>query len=74
MPPNNDKYDARTMTSESLHRLSAFTTRPDWGNPAGVCVGDALPDPEVMQQIAADVGFSETAFVMTLSEISRFWR
>jgi PhzF family phenazine biosynthesis protein len=51
------------MTSGTLYRLSAFTTAPDGGNPAGVWVGDTLPDPETMQRIAAEVGFSETAFV-----------
>lgn len=33
------------------------------GNPAGVWIGDVLPDPESMQKIATEVGFSETAFV-----------
>lgn len=51
------------MTSGLLHRLSAFTTNPDGGNPAGVWVGDTLPVESVMQRIAAEVGFSETAFV-----------
>lgn len=52
------------MTSQGkLHRLSAFAETPSGGNPAGVWVGDTLPDPADMQQIAADVGFSETAFV-----------
>ena len=51
------------MIAGALHRLAAFTTRPDGGNPAGVWVGEALPDPDTMQRIAADVGFSETAFV-----------
>jgi len=51
------------MTSGSLYRLSAFSTSPQGGNPAGVWVGDTLPGIDVMQQIAADVGFSETAFV-----------
>jgi PhzF family phenazine biosynthesis protein len=46
-----------------LHRVAAFTTDPAGGNPAGVWVGDALPDAATMQRIAADVGFSETAFV-----------
>lgn len=46
-----------------LRRLTAFATTPDGGNPAGVWVGDALPDAAEMQRIAADVGFSETAFV-----------
>lgn len=46
-----------------LHRLSAFTTRPEGGNPAGVWVGDALPEAATMQRVAREVGFSETAFV-----------
>ncbi len=51
------------MSTGLLYRLAAFTTSPKGGNPAGVWVGDALPDPEMMQRIAAEVGFSETAFV-----------
>ncbi|AKG20276.1 PhzF family phenazine biosynthesis protein [Calothrix sp. 336/3] len=51
------------MTSGTLYRLSAFTTTPQGGNPAGVWVGEVLPEPETMQRIAAEVGFSETAFV-----------
>ncbi|MDP9350895.1 MAG: PhzF family phenazine biosynthesis isomerase, partial [Chloroflexota bacterium] len=51
------------MTSASLYRLSAFASTSDGGNPAGVWVGPTLPDPETMQRIAAEVGFSETAFV-----------
>lgn len=47
----------------TLHRLSAFTTTPEGGNPAGVWIGDSLPDPAEMQRIAARVGYSETAFV-----------
>ena len=51
------------MTDSSLHLLSAFTTDPKGGNPAGVWIGEALPEPETMQRIATEVGFSETAFV-----------
>lgn len=51
------------MNPGSLYRLSAFSETPEGGNPAGVWIGDALPSPEVMQRIAAEVGFSETAFV-----------
>jgi PhzF family phenazine biosynthesis protein len=47
----------------SLYRLSAFTTTPEGGNPAGVWIGDSLPGPAEMQRVAAEVGFSETAFV-----------
>ncbi len=46
-----------------LYRYSAFTRQPEGGNPAGVWIGDTLPDPDEMQRTAAEVGFSETAFV-----------
>jgi PhzF family phenazine biosynthesis protein len=51
------------MNAGSLYKLAAFTTTPDGGNPAGVWIGDALPDAAEMQHIAKRVGFSETAFV-----------
>jgi PhzF family phenazine biosynthesis protein len=47
----------------TLLRLAAFTTDPRGGNPAGVWFGDALPPAAEMQRIAADVGYSETAFL-----------
>jgi PhzF family phenazine biosynthesis protein len=55
------------MTEGSLHRLSAFTTDPRGGNPAGVWVGERLPEPERMLRIATEVGFSETAFLAPTS-------
>lgn len=51
------------MTNGKLYHLAAFPRGSDGGNPAGVWVGDELPSPAKMQQIAADVGASETAFV-----------
>lgn len=43
-------------------RLAAFTTEPSGGNPAGVVLdADGLEEPR-MQQIATEVGYSETAF------------
>lgn len=55
------------MNNETLHRLSAFADGSEGGNPAGVWVGETLPDPDAMQRIAADVGYSETAFVAPLA-------
>jgi PhzF family phenazine biosynthesis protein len=44
-------------------RYVAFSDRPDGGNPAGVVLDAAgLSDAEMLQ-VAADVGYSETAFV-----------
>jgi PhzF family phenazine biosynthesis protein len=52
-----------TSESNTLSRLSAFTDNPNGGNPAGVWIGDTLPEPKIMQQIATQVGYSETAFI-----------
>ena len=46
----------------SLQKIAAFSDGAVGGNPAGVWMGEALPPPAEMQRIAADVGFSETAF------------
>jgi PhzF family phenazine biosynthesis protein len=59
------------QVSGTLHRLTAFTTTPAGGNPAGVWIGDALPDSAEMLRIAAEVGFSETAFVVPLTGTER---
>ncbi|MCX5964978.1 MAG: PhzF family phenazine biosynthesis protein [Cyanobacteria bacterium] len=55
----------------TIDRFSAFTTISTGGNPAGVWIGDNLPDSKTMQQIAADIGFSETAFVVPKSGLNR---
>jgi PhzF family phenazine biosynthesis protein len=44
-------------------RLAAFTDVPEGGNPAGVVLDATALDDEAMQAIAADVGYSETAFL-----------
>ena len=43
-------------------RIAAFSDGDKGGNPAGVWIGEDLPSASKMQAIAADVGFSETAF------------
>lgn len=45
-----------------LLRIAAFSDGESGGNPAGVAIVAALPDPATMQEVAAQVGFSETAF------------
>ena len=47
-----------------IQRLSAFANGDEGGNPAGVALLDELPRSDVMQRVAADVGFSETAFAV----------
>jgi PhzF family phenazine biosynthesis protein len=44
-------------------RLAAFTDIPEGGNPAGVVLDATALDGAAMQAIAADVGYSETAFL-----------
>ncbi len=43
-------------------KIAAFSEGDNGGNPAGVLIGDELPSDAEMQRIAAQVGFSETAF------------
>lgn len=45
-------------------RYAAFSTDPDGGNPAGVVLDARGLDEVAMQVIAANVGFSETAFLI----------
>jgi PhzF family phenazine biosynthesis protein len=59
------------MNSGKLYRRSAFTDNPKGGNPAGVWIGETLPSIDVMQRIAAEVGYSETAFVAPTSGQNR---
>lgn len=64
----------RFVTAGTLYRLAAFAEVAGGGNPAGVWVGDELPEASSMQEIAADVGFSETAFVAPASGLERVVR
>jgi PhzF family phenazine biosynthesis protein len=55
----------------SLRRIAAFSDGDTGGNPAGVWIGETLPGGADMQRIAAEVGFSETAFA---APIGGNWR
>jgi PhzF family phenazine biosynthesis protein len=44
-------------------RYAAFTDTPTGGNPAGVVLDARGLDADAMQRLAADVGYSETAFL-----------
>lgn len=50
-----------------IHVVDAFTDRPFRGNPAGVCLPDAehAEDAAWMQAVAAELGYPETAFVVS---------
>jgi PhzF family phenazine biosynthesis protein len=51
-------------TMNEVLRIAAFSDGGAGGNPAGVVIGDAQPSEMEMRRIAAEVGFSETAFAM----------
>ena len=51
----------------SVLRIAAFSDGDTGGNPAGVLIADELPSESEMQRIAAEVGFSETAFAAPAS-------
>jgi PhzF family phenazine biosynthesis protein len=48
----------------NILKIAAFSDGEIEGNPAGVLIGDSFPDETEMQQIAAEVGYSETAFAV----------
>jgi PhzF family phenazine biosynthesis protein len=55
-------------------RYAAFTTDPAGGNPAGVVLDAAVLDAAVMLATAAEVGYSETAFVTAADPAARRFR
>ncbi len=45
-----------------IYQVDAFTDKPFTGNPAGVCVLPCPKDDAWMQNVAAEMNLSETAF------------
>ena len=45
-----------------IQRIAAFAMGDAGGNPAGVVIANALPSAAQMQQVARDLGYSETVF------------
>ncbi|MCF3101234.1 PhzF family phenazine biosynthesis isomerase [Streptomyces roseoverticillatus] len=62
------------MTTDAILRYSAFTSDPSGGNPAGVVLDATHLDAQQMLAIAAEVGYSETAFVTGRDEAARRYR
>ena len=46
-----------------LYQVDSFTGEAFKGNPAGVWIGEEFPDERIMQQVAAEMNVSETAYV-----------
>lgn len=53
----------KSFPSTQVLRYTAFSTDPEGGNPAGVVLDGAGLDDAAMLAVAADVGYSETAFL-----------
>lgn len=51
------------MTERTILRLTAFSDDPEGGNPAGVVLDASGMTETDMQAVAAEVGYSETAFL-----------
>lgn len=50
-------------TGKIIYQVDAFTSEPFRGNPAGVCILEKEMPDEWMQNIAAEMNLSETAFI-----------
>jgi len=63
-----------TDTAPDIARYAAFTTDPTGGNPAGIVLSAQGLTGPAMLAIAADVGYSETAFVTNSDDTTRRYR
>lgn len=63
--PLRRESDAHLRIME-IQRFASFATASGGGNPAGVVLCERLPDASTMQQVASEVGYSETVFAAPL--------
>ncbi len=54
-------------------KIAAFSDAETGGNPDGIVLTKRMPQPSDMQRVAAEVGFSETAFA-EMQHDERIWR
>lgn len=54
-----------------VQKIAAFSDGNTGGNPAGIVITDTHPGEPEMRKIAADVGFSETAFAAPMDDAFR---
>ena len=57
----------------NIIKIASFSDKNEGGNPAGVSLCEKMPSELVMQQVAAEVGFSETAFAEMQGDTNH-WR
>ncbi|WP_149495189.1 PhzF family phenazine biosynthesis protein [Roseiconus lacunae] len=55
-----------------IWQVDAFTDRPFGGNPAAVCLLEQFPSDEWLQQVAAEMNLSETAFLVRSAVHNQF--
>lgn len=60
------------MTAPTLHWVDAFADGPFTGNPAAIYISDQFPSDEWMQNLAGELGLSETAYLHPSSEVDVF--
>jgi len=58
----------------NVQRIAAFSQGNLGGNPAGVVLSNETLDSEDMARVAAEVGYSETAFAVAADESMKSWR
>ena len=57
-----------------VQKIAAFSQGSQGGNPAGVVLLEEMESNEKMARVAAEVGYSETAFAASLDEAGKSWR
>ena len=57
-----------------IQRIAAFSQGENGGNPAGVVLLDTPLEDTEMARVAAEVGYSETAFAVPQDDTGRKWR
>ena len=61
-----------TADGIAIWQVDAFADRPFTGNPAAVCILDRYPSDNWMQNVAAEVNLSETAFIVPTDDEGSF--
>jgi hypothetical protein len=57
------------MESGRLYKLAAFTNRYDGGNPAGVWIGEKLPNSGIMHSNLIDGKFEHNLFKLSYTGV-----
>jgi PhzF family phenazine biosynthesis protein len=62
------QQDEQRQDELCVQRIAAFCDGDRGGNPAGVVIANTMPDVATMRRVAAEVGFSETAFTAPFNQ------